>query len=495
MFCLSAFDVQKLNLRIIWLSLLFVLFFQSMIVYANSTIKLPNVAGAFYPENPRELSGMIDTMMQSIEVDHNNHVDVMIVPHAGYIYSGQIAAYAFKSVMHNNYKTIVVIASSHYHSFKGTALWEQGFFQTPLGNVEIDQVFAKGLLDSKTGVTSMKDVFNREHALEVELPFIQSVFPQAKIVPLLMGDPDPEHCQKLAQALHQMIGQRRDVLVVISSDMSHYHAYDQAVAMDAQTLDMIQALDINHFWQAIMERKIEMCGFAPVTVGMLLAKLRGSEVGRVLKYANSGDTAGDKTKVVGYTSIVFSATHNTHESVLTTDHKKQLIQLARQALDAYVNQKKIIEVNIKDQRLLAIQGAFVTLRVHGQLRGCIGQIVGQQSLAHTIRDMTIAAASQDVRFTPVTAEELNDIEIEISTLSVPRLVGSPDDIVLGRDGVIISDGGDHQGVFLPQVAKETGWSKEEFLSQLAQQKAGLQPEAWKMPSIQLYTFTADVFHE
>ena len=170
------------------------------------------------------------------------------------------------------------------------------------------------------------------------------------------------------------------------------------------------------------------------------------------------------------------------------------MKIARNSIETFVKTGKAPDITIKDARLNEIEGAFVTITKHGALRGCIGNIIGQEPLYETVRDMAVAAASQDPRFTPVTAAELKDIDVEISVLSKPRRVKDASEIQLGKHGVIVSRG-DHQGVFLPQVADETGWSKEEFLSELCSQKAGLPPDAWKDPDTALYVFTADVFAE
>jgi AmmeMemoRadiSam system protein A len=286
--------------------------------------------------------------------------------------------------------------------------------------------------------------------------------------------------------------------------MSHYYTYDVANQMDALTLQAIKEIDPKKFFEGCVSRKMEMCGFVPVTTALLYARIRGLDHVEVLKHANSGDTSGDKSRVVGYSSVIFYAhllgqtrAENGQAGALNPSQKKELLKVARQSMETYVKTGKAAELSSQDARLNEIQGAFVTIRKHGALRGCIGNIIGQEPLVETVRDMAVAASSQDPRFppmTPMTAAELKDVDLEISVLSQPRRVKDASEIQLGRDGVIVSKGG-HQGVFLPQVADETGWSKEEFLSQLCSQKAGLPPDAWKDPDTALYVFTADVFAE
>jgi hypothetical protein len=465
-------------------------------------IKEPNVAGGFYSADPKELSDFIDNLEGStgfVPVDRK--VEIAIAPHAGYPYSGPVAAYTFKAIARNHYKTVVIIGPSHYFPFEGLSVWPKGGFKTPLGIVPVDEDFAQALLKENSKFQFLPQVFEREHAIEVELPFLQKTFDSVRIVPILMGDPDSQVCRDLAVALDKLIGHRDDVLVLISSDMSHYYTYAVANSMDALTLQAIREIDPKKFFEGCMSRKMEMCGFVPVTTALILARLREIKHVEVLKHANSGDTSGDKSRVVGYSSVIFytellgaSKSQDDGIGALSVAQKKELLKIARNSIETFVRTGKTPDITIKDARLNEIEGAFVTITKHGALRGCIGNIIGQEPLYETVRDMAVAAASQDPRFTPLTAGELKDIDVEISVLSKPRRVKDASEIQLGKHGVIVSADG-HQGVFLPQVADETGWSKEEFLSQLCSQKAGLPADAWKDPNTALYVFTADVFGE
>lgn len=465
-------------------------------------IKEPNVAGGFYSADPKELSDSIDYFKQSTgPVPTDRKVLIAIAPHAGYPYSGPIAAYTFKAIGHIHYKTVVIIAPSHYFPFEGISVWPRGGFKTPLGTVGVDEDFAQALLKENPKFQFLPNVFEREHAIEVELPFLQKTFNGVRIVPILMGDPDLQVCRDLALALDKLIGRRDDVLILISSDMSHYYTYDVANSMDALTLQAIKEIDPKKFFEGCISRRMEMCGFVPVTTALILARLRGIKHVEVLKHANSGDTSGDKSRVVGYSSVIFYSdllgqkpSEDDAAVALSPSEKKELLTIAREAIETFVKTGKVPDITVKDARLNEIQGAFVTITKHGSLRGCIGNIIGQEPLYKTVRDMAVEAASRDPRFTPLTAGELNGIDVEISALSKPRRVKDASEIQLGKHGVIVSVGG-HQGVFLPQVAGETGWSKEEFLSQLCSQKAGLAPDAWKDPDTALYVFTADVFSE
>jgi hypothetical protein len=255
-------------------------------------------------------------------------------------------------------------------------------------------------------------------------------------------------------------------------------------------------MDVEGLWQGHRSGSMEVDGFHVVAAAMLYAKKQGFNQAKLLKYATSADTTGDKSRVVGYASIVFYKGIFTNAAgTLNQLEKKRLLAIARSTLDGFVRDGKAPEFTEALSRLQAEEGAFVTLNKGGQLRGCIGNIIGRGPLYLTVRDMAVAAASQDPRFSPVTGDELKEIHIEISVLSTPQAVKSANDIVMGTHGVILTRGNFNRGVFLPQVAVETGWSKEKFLSELCSQKAGLPPDCWKEPGTRLEIFTADVFGE
>jgi len=460
---------------------------------AASTIKAPNVAGQFYSADPGQLFTDITALKSKTgPVPNDRKVQVLIVPHAGYEYSGGVAAYGYNAVARNQYSTIVILAPSHFFPFEGVSVWPQGGFKTPLGVVDVDEPFARALIKQDAAFRFLPDVFEQEHALEVQLPFIQTTFSGVKIVPVLMGQPDLGVCERLAKALDKIIGTRKDVLVLVSSDMSHYHDYDTAVREDSGTLEALRHEDALSLFKGCLTGRMEMCGFVPVTTALLYAHLRGLDEAQVLKYANSGDVTGDKSRVVGYSStIIFKSPE---PALLSRTQKDRLLAIARKTVEQFVKTGHAPDFDEKDGRLNIVQGAFVTLKTHGRLRGCIGAIIGEKPLSRTVRDMAVAAASQDPRFDPVTPGELKDVEVEVSVLSVPQQVKDASGIELGKHGVIVSDGAGHQGVFLPQVAAETGWSREQFLSKLCSEKAGLSAGCWKDPGTLLYTFTADVFN-
>jgi AmmeMemoRadiSam system protein B/AmmeMemoRadiSam system protein A len=469
-------------------------------LFADDNLKKPNVSGQFYPGRPEELGRFIDEAeSRAGSVAQDKKVEMVVSPHAGYVYSGWVAAYGYKAIAKNKYSTVVIIGPSHFHGFNGVAAWPKGKFETPLDTVAIDEDFAAQLMKKDADVQELPDVFTPEHSLEVQLPFLQKDFKDFKIVPLLMGYPDFEVTRKLAAALNDLVGKREDVLVVISTDLSHYHPYDVAVQMDKYATDSMLAGDIRSIWNENLTReKMEMCGFTAVVVGLQYAQLRNLKSVELLRYANSGDATGDKSRVVGYSSLIFYKNEKVSSpsgiTALNKDQKRSLLQMARQTVEAFVKDKKTLDVRSTDPRLAEQEGAFVTLTKHADLRGCIGNIVGDQPLFKTIRDMAIAAASQDPRFPPVKSDELADLEFEISVLSKPQKISDPKQIKLGTHGVIVSRGF-NRGVFLPQVATETGWDLERFMGELCSQKAGLPADCWHDPKTTIEIFTADVFSE
>ncbi len=299
-----------------------------------------------------------------------------------------------------------------------------------------------------------------------------------------------------AAALVKAVGDRDDVLVDVSVDQSHFHPLAQANAIDRAGLDAIEKFDMQGLWDGHIAGRMEVDGFHVVAAAMMYARARGYSGAKVLRHATSADVTADASSVVGYASIIFYKKPEKPRGTapLTAAQGKRLLEIARACVDAFVKTGKTPAFDEKDARLSEEEGAFVTLKKQGSLRGCIGNIIGQGPLFTTVRDMAVAAASEDPRFAPVRPDELKDIDIEVSVLSRPMAVKSAAEIVMGTHGVIVRRGS-RGGVFLPQVATETGWSRERFLSELCSQKAGLPRDCWKDPGVDLQVFTADVFSE
>lgn len=466
----------------------------SVICFAQE-IKEPNVAGSFYPDNPQELSQMIDTFLNAAKPQPvEGNIFALISPHAGYGFSGGVAAFGYKLVQGRPYKTVIVIGRSHRYNFRGASVYPQGKFRTPLGDIEVDGVFAQKLLNQAPEITFKPEVFSaEEHTVEVQLPFLQKVLKDFKIVPIIVGDMALSDCKNLAVLLKEAIGERRDVLVVASTDMYHGGDYQALEATDNLTISFLKNMDSEGLYYGLREEKLQLCGGFAVVTALILSKGLGHEKLQVLKYTNSAEVIGAKSNwMVGYVSCAID--REGEAAMLNKNQRKRLLEIARKSIQEYLSTGKKMELTETDPLLLKEMGAFVTLHKQGELRGCIGNLVGQQPLYLTVRDMAVEAAVADPRFSPVTLGELKDIEVEISALSPLKRIESADEIKMGIHGVLIR-GGFNSGVFLPQVATETGWSKEEFLSNLCSHKAGLPAFAWKDKSTEIYIFTAEVFSE
>jgi len=468
----------------------------NLTVFAQN-IKEPNVAGAFYPDNPQELSQMIDNFIDAATCEKiEGDIFALISPHAGYGFSGAVAAYGYKLIRGRPYKTVIVIGVSHQYGYNGVSVYPEGIFRTPLGDCVIDKEFTQKLLNKDKEIFFEPRAFEKEHSIEVQLPFLQRVLSDFKIVPIAMGDCSLSTCQNLAKFLKEAIGNRRDVLVVASTDMYHGYDYDEADIVDNSTISFLKNMDAQGLYYGIRERKLQLCGGFGVVTTISLAKELGHQKLSVLKHTNSAYVTGEKAKgrwTVGYVSCAIDQEKG-GGALLNKNQRKRLLQIARNSIETFLLTNKKLDLSVQDPILLKAMGAFVTLQEHGQLRGCIGNLIGKQPLYLTVRDMAVEAAIGDPRFSPVGLEDLKDIEIEISVLSPLERVDSIDKIQLGTHGVLVVRGF-NSGVFLPQVATETGWSKEEFLSNLCAHKAGIPPDAWKDKSTEIYIFSAEVFSE
>jgi AmmeMemoRadiSam system protein B/AmmeMemoRadiSam system protein A len=420
----------------------------------------------------------------------------LISPHAGYGFSGETAAFGYKLIQNKPYKTVVVIGPSHYFGFSGVSVYPEGIFRTPLGDLTIDKEFTQQLLNQDKEIFFEPRAFAKEHSIEVQLPFLQKVLSGFKIVPIVMGDCTLETCKKLSGLLKQAIGNRKDVLIVASSDMYHGYDYEETEVTDNLTLSYLKNMDAEGLYYGLREGKFQLCGGFPVVTTIILAKELGHDKLKVLKHTNSAVVTAKMVKglwTVGYGSCAIDQ-EKKEVPMLNKNQRKRLLEIARSSIETYLKTGKKLQVTETDPVLLKEMGAFVTLHERGELRGCIGNLIGSQPLYLTIRDMAVEAAVGDPRFPPVELAELKSIEIEISALSPMQRIDDPEKIQLGVHGVLVRRGF-NSGVFLPQVATETGWSREEFLSNLCAHKAGLSPDAWKDKSTEIYIFTAEVFSE
>lgn len=473
---------------------------------AEGPVRMPAVAGSFYPSDSGELSRMVEGYIaQADSVPVEGRIRAAIAPHAGYVFSAPVAAQVYKLLAGQKYGTVVLIGNSHHEGYPGVSIIAEGSFRTPLGDVPIDVELARKLLDAGREMQFQQSPHGPEHSLEVQLPFLQKSIGPFKLVPILLGTESTDVSRSLAAALVKQAGP--DVLVIASTDLSHYPRHGDATYADQTVLKAVESGDVDTLERTM--RQLEamrfpnmatlMCGEGAVKTVMLYARAVGADRVKVLKYANSGDTAGSKDRCVGYGAVVFSSEEGApmqkkEDEVLNAEEQKAALELARLTVETYVRTGKRPVWNKPLPGLEKPLGAFVTLRENGELRGCIGRFEPDIPLREVIIEMAIAAATQDHRFPPVSAKELGEIDYEISVLSPLRKVKSWKEIELGRHGVEVARGY-NRGVYLPQVATETGWDLDTFMSSLCAHKAGLPADAWKDPQTDIFVFTAQVFSD
>ena len=474
-------------------------------------IRPPVVAGKFYPESAAVLKSAIEKFMQNAAPAQALTPLAIVVPHAGYIYSAQICADGYNQVRSGAYEVVVIFGTNHTApDLRKIAIYPGAGFRTPLGTVPVDEKVVAALIAASPDCKADKAPHVREHSIEVQIPFIQVLFPQAKIVPAIVGAADIALYTRFGAALAKVLKGKR-ALIVASSDLSHYPSAADAEMVDRKTLAAVASLDptmLRDTIQTQMARRIRgldtcACGEAPIMAAMEAAKALGATGGKVVSYAHSGDIAiGDRERVVGYGAVVFTAgleKGNTAAEMpaaagqtLSPTDKKALLAFARETITGYLTTQTVPLPRGFGPAALETRGVFVTLKKRGNLRGCIGRMTPDRPLANLVGAMALQAAFEDPRFAPVTLKELPDLEIEISVLTPMQPVSGPGAIVVGRDGVLLNKRG-RSAVFLPQVAPEQGWGRDEMLDHLAM-KAGLPTEAWKEGS-QFSTFQALVFGE
>ena len=425
-------------------------------------------ANRFYTGNPEELAQEVDSFLAQHQGSQQfSNLAALIVPHAGYYYSGNVAASAYMTINpKKTYKRIFLLGPSHSVWLDGASVnTEADYYATPLGNVKVDRETALKLTEDSV-FTYHPDAHDNEHCLEVQLPFLQRLFNESvpPIVPIIISTNDFQQLIHIANVLKPYLND--DNLFIISSDFSHYPSYDDAYEVDARTQRAIESGSVSHLIAAVEKNRrsgkrnlsTSACGQVPI-ITLLIMCNEAYDI-RHLLYQNSGDISGERDRVVGYHSFAFL----------------HPVSSATQQSDSTFT--------------LTSEDAFVSLHKHGRLRGCIGHFGEDVPLYEIVAEMARAAAFQDPRFSPVTRDELNDLDIEISVLTPMRRIQSLDEFELHRHGIYIRKGY-RSGTYLPQVADEVNWTKEEFVSHCSQDKAGLGWDGWK--DAELYVYEAIVF--
>lgn len=492
---------------------------------SSEASRRPQYAGSWYESNPEKLKTQLKEYLDKAQPipdesscnnlhsenkEYKQPVLAIIAPHAGYMYSGQTAAYAYKvAAKQKNIKRIFLLGPSHHVAVRGVALPQNNSFGTPFGEIDLDNETIDEL-KTYPMFSVNSNVHNIEHSLELHLPYIKYCFPQAKLVPIVIGHLEDESDARLiGEILKGYV--RKDDLIIVSSDFTHYgprygftpfdsYSSKKIQELDGEAFAHLSKLDLDGFIEFLHRTNDTICGMYPCQV--LLAMLPQDSHGSAVKYANSQEIAKDDAEnSVSYIGIVFSGgewpedpkkVRPAKEIVkLSETERKSLLDLARRTIEVYVKEHRTAtpsELGISiTPAMKGCFGVFVTLTIkppgkendhdHDGLRGCIGSIYPVKPLWKAVQENAIGSCSRDHRFEPVREDELNQLSIDINVLTPPRRVASYNDIVIGRDGVILSKN-KHQAVFLPQVAVEWNWNLSQTLSQLAQ-KAGLNRDDWR----------------
>ena len=454
------------------------------------------VAGTFYSDNKTELSTQIKSLLQTATKFEEQDIQAVIVPHAGYVFSAQTAATAY-ATLSKKYKNIFVIGSSHHVSFDGASIYNIGNYKTPLGEIQTNHDIVSSLMQNPL-FTYNRDAHTKEHTLEVQLPFLQTIYEgELNIVPIIMATQNMESIVEISKVLKPYFDDK-DNLFVISTDLSHYPDYEDANVVDKRTLNALIQNNPQEFMNTIIKNEgsntrglvTSACGWSSLLVLLNMTKDENYKY-EIVEYKNSGDTQyGEKNRVVGYGAL--RVYKDNDRFFLTDEEKEELHNLAKLSLyESTINNKRVdIDESTISPKLKQHLGAFVTLNKEKQLRGCIGQFEPNQPLYKVVTEMAISAARFDNRFNPVNADELKDIDLEISVLTPRKKINSIDEIKIGRDGIYIVHG-NKNGTYLPQVATDMNWSVEEFVRSCCEEKARISPSDCK--DAQIFTYEAIVF--
>jgi len=471
----------------------------------KSTDRQPAVAGSFYAADKETLTKDLTALFQSCKkITINNKIRAIICPHAGYIFSGKIAAAAYSAIPENStYKNIFIIGSSHVSAFDGASVYYSGDYITPLGKLIVNREIGEKLKSDNKVFAFPENSHLKEHSIEVQLPFIQFYFKNSpKIVPVIIGTDNKKIVRQIAEALRPYFTPEN--LFVISSDFSHYPPYNEAVEADRLTALGIESGDPDTFLNTLKknsEKNIKglvtsMCGWTSGLTLLYLTDNNSKYEFSLIDYCNSGDSPyGGKDKVVGYNAIAVSERDLKSESKIESkqgfkfsdEEKDILFKLVRTSIESKLNAKSKSQTETEKipSQLLKPMGAFVTLKINGKLRGCIGRFISSDPLYEVVKASAISSAFEDPRFMPLTLQEYARTEIEITVLGPLEKISSKNEIILGKHGIYIKKDS-RSGTMLPQVATENNWSVDEFLGYTSRDKAGIGWDGWKNAELYIY---------
>jgi len=466
-------------------------FFPVKAVYADN-IRMPVWAGKFYPATQSELKQTIDTLTQkakqtTVKIPSNKELKAIILPHAGYVYSGFTAAHASNVLSEKQFNKVILLGPDHRVGFRNCAISNVKGYQTPLGFIRLHED-TKILLKKSNLFQYIQPFDEVEHSLEVILPFLQYYLKEFELVPIVMGR--TSEINTIADAIEPLLDS--NTLLVISSDLSHQLPYAEAITKDKETVEII----LNYKPKELKKRKNCACGKVPILILMEIARRKEWEP-VLLNYTNSGDTAGNRSSVVGYAAIAYFS-----KASLNQKQGQVLVKLARKTimeklgLNMKSDKARQLSDALKDSCFNERRGTFVTLKIDGHLRGCIGSLTSNESILRGIRRNALNAAFRDPRFSPLTVDEFEHVDIEISILTKPQPLEYTDHsdllskLIVNVDGVIIRK--ERAGAtFLPQVWKQLP-EPDIFLSRLCA-KAGLSADSWKNTKLEVLTYQVQYF--
>lgn len=494
---------------IICLVLFFIISLTSQNLY--SQVRKPYLAGTWYPRDKEELEELLSNQFKAVELPQSEKKLIpfaLISPHAGLRLSGGVAAHGYSLLSNGDYDTVILLGSSHNYNTGIISIYNGDAYRSPLGEVPIDKATASKLIAKNKNFVFDKKVHYRENSLETQIPYLQYTLDNFKIVPILTATQNLTLLDELANSISSVMEDgEKNFLIIASTDMSHYHTMEEAKTIDKQTIRLIENQQWEKLRQNIGRGKSELCGyFAVYTLAEVLKNFKITN-GICLEYLTSGDVMPQSAArgVVGYSSWIFpqkriknnrsSSEAESKNKIYSQKDKEYLLKLARKSIKYYLKNGENLEVEPPaEKKLRAERAVFVTLNKRGNLRGCIGQLQARMPLYKAVSSMAVSAAFNDYRFQPLKQEELDKTNIEISVLTPLNEVEEISQIKMGKHGVYIKKGY-KSGVFLPQVATDTGWNRKTFLEKLCSHKARLPRDAYLDKDTEVYTFRVIKFRE
>lgn len=462
----------------------------------KNTDRQPVAAGRFYSSDRKTLENDLANLFKDCKKTvASKDVRAIIAPHAGYVFSGKTAAAAFSAIPKDaTFSNIFIIGSSHVMSFDGASVYNTGDYVTPLGKMTVNKETADRLISGNKVFNHPVTAHLQEHSLEVQVPFIQYHFTNpSAIVPIVIGTHKENTIRQIAEALRPYFTPEN--LFIISSDFSHYPPYGDAVEADKETAEAIATGKPAFFLSALENnaaKKIKgmvtsMCGWTSGLTLLFLAEGNEKLEFNLIDYSNSGDSPyGGRNEVVGYHAISLNEKPGEAGFSFSEDERSQLFSLARKSIKAKL--ENTVDPAIPESlspKLSEPLGAFVTLRIDGALRGCIGRFVSSEPLYEVVQASAVSSAFGDPRFSPMTKEEFDKTEFEITVLGPLRRINNIEELILGKHGIYIRKGS-RTGTMLPQVATEHNWTKEQFLGYTARDKTGIGWDGWKDAELYIY---------